>query len=150
MYHQRRELGTDEKQWPHRILGASQVVRVESGEKDSLRLFVEPYQNGTSAEVEALEVDLIVAATGYKRDSHVTMLKGLWPLLPEKEPTKATNNTDDSIGTWEVNDTTASNIGTTKVLGVARDYHVEFAPGRIAPGSGVWLQGCCEGTHGVG
>ncbi|ERS96222.1 hypothetical protein HMPREF1624_07131 [Sporothrix schenckii ATCC 58251] len=151
MYHQRRKLGTDEKKWPHRILGSTQVARVEPGEKDALRLVVEPVQSGTSAEPEVLEVDLVIAATGYERNSHVTMLKGLWPLLPETESKRATSGTDDdSIGTWEVNDTTASDgASPTKMLRVARDYHVEFDATRIAPGSGIWLQGCCEGTHGL-
>ncbi|CAK7198058.1 PAK-related GC kinase Sid1 [Sporothrix eucalyptigena] len=149
MYHQRRELGTDEKKWPHRILAGSSVVHVESDKKDSLRLLVEPDQgyagktshtndqNGTS-KVEELEVDLIVAATGYQRNAHLTMLKGLWPLLPE-QTSKA--DADAGIGSWQVGD--------SKVLSVDRDYHVKFAPGRIAPGSGVYLQGCCEGTHGL-
>lgn len=143
MYHQRRLLGTDEKKWPHRLHGSSQVARVESDNKESLRLFVEPFQNGsTSSEAEILDVDLIVAATGYQRSSHVTMLKGLWPLLPAKELQKAGD--DHTLGTWEVND-----AATPKVLSVDRDYHVKFDAGRIAPGSGVYLQGCCEGTHGV-
>ncbi|CAK7568636.1 MAG: hypothetical protein SEPTF4163_006633 [Sporothrix epigloea] len=151
MYHQRRTLGTDEKRWPQRILASSRVVRVDSGEKDSLRLFVEPdqaYGNAgeASSKMEILDVDLVVAATGYQRNAHLTMLKGLWPLLPEKA-TKADANV--GIGTWEVKDTTAANDSPAKILSVARDYHINFAPDRIAPGSGVWLQGCCEGTHGV-
>ncbi|KAK7997735.1 fungal specific transcription factor [Apiospora arundinis] len=31
---------------------------------------------------------------------------------------------------------------------VRRDYGVEFAPGKVAKGSGIWLQGCNEKTHG--
>ncbi|CAK7242781.1 MAG: hypothetical protein STHCBS139747_004282 [Sporothrix thermara] len=151
MYHQRRVLGTDEKKWPHRILPGSRVARVDSISKDSLRLFVEPDQSyGASGEdsskMEALDVDLIVAATGYQRNAHLTMLKGLWPLLPEKA---AVSDAEAGIGTWEVDDTTVANGSAAKILSVARDYHVQFAPNRIAPGSGVWLQGCCEGTHGL-
>ncbi|CAK7270425.1 hypothetical protein SEPCBS57363_004095 [Sporothrix epigloea] len=151
MYHQRRTLGTDEKRWPHRIFASSRVVRVDSGENDSLRLFVEPDQAyGTAGEapskMEILDVDLVVSATGYQRNAHLTMLKGLWAHLPEKAA-KADANV--GIGTWEVKDTTTANDSPTKILSVARDYHVNFAPERIAPGSGVWLQGCCEGTHGL-
>ncbi len=34
-------------------------------------------------------------------------------------------------------------------MAVGRDYKVKFAPGAVADDAGVWLQGCCEGTHGV-
>ncbi|CAK7210005.1 PAK-related GC kinase Sid1 [Sporothrix curviconia] len=151
MYHQRRTLGTDEKKWPHRILASSRIARVESGDKNVLRLIVEPDQGyGASGEVsskaEALDVDLIVGATGYQRNAHLTMLEGLWPLLPEKT---AATSAEAGSGIWEVNDATAANGSAAKVLSVARDYHVNFAPGRVAQGSGVWLQGCCEGTHGL-
>lgn len=162
MYHQRRELGTDETKWPHRIIGGHRVVRVESKEADVLRLFVEPDENiandsgkhtelqdGDSTKTEAFDVDLIVAATGYQRNTHVNMLKGVWPLLPEKSAGKAADDTDIGIGTWQVEDTTTTHGSTAKVLAVARDYHVGFAPGRVTNGSGIWLQGCCEGSHGV-
>ncbi|OAA59686.1 hypothetical protein SPI_05884 [Niveomyces insectorum RCEF 264] len=226
MYHQRRVLGADERAWPHRILGGRRIVSVEPDPVaggDGLRLVVAPdeeeedggapatpSQSPPAAAVEELDVDLIIAATGYRRDTHVALLQGLWPLLPQKASSSSsaaaaaaaadaasTHSGDvdnsheddgDGLGTWEVVQSaeaavvsspcasqqqqpasTASPLSThpggddsilrpapstaaattTKILAVARDYHVEFAPGRVAPGSGIWLQGCCEGTHGL-
>ncbi|KAI1772172.1 L-lysine 6-monooxygenase (NADPH-requiring)-domain-containing protein [Hypoxylon cercidicola] len=156
MYDQRREIGSDERKWPHRILNATDVVGFEA-KSDQLRLTVRPLncakyavhnssQDGVCnsiAEEETLEVDLIVAATGYKRQSHLTMMEGVASLLPEAN---------------EPNETPSSNGITTKgseakikdrVVRVSRDYSVQFAPGKVSPGSGIWLQGCCEGTHGL-
>ncbi len=156
MYHQRRELGPDEAKWPHRIMGGHRVVRVEADTKEHLRLFVEPDENstngisnGNSIGMEELDVDLIISATGYQRNAHVAMLKGLWPLLPKTASGHIAQDPGAGIGNWVVEDTTSPEGPATKLLSVARDYQVGFAPGRVAPGSGIWLQGCCEGTHGV-
>ncbi|XXG96232.1 hypothetical protein Hte_002513 [Hypoxylon texense] len=158
MYEQRRELGSDERKWPHRILNSTDVVGLET-KSDHLRLTVRPLgwlnratsnSNPNSVsnslandEEEILDVDLIVAATGYKRQSHLTMMEDVAGLFPEAS---------------EPNGTLSSNGITTKgseakikdrVVRVSRDYSVQFAPGKVSPGSGIWLQGCCEGTHGL-
>ncbi|KAI1760636.1 L-lysine 6-monooxygenase (NADPH-requiring)-domain-containing protein [Hypoxylon sp. FL1150] len=148
MYDQRRELGSDERKWPHRILSATDVVGFETETKsDKILLTVRPLDcasNGNTAEEgETLEVDLIIAATGYKRQSHLSMMEDVAELLPEAS---------------EPNGTPSSNVFKTKdpeakikdrVVRVARDYSVQFTPGKVTPGSGIWLQGCCEGTHGL-
>lgn len=162
MYDQRRELGSDEQNWPHRIMGGRRVVHVEPG-AEKLRLSVQYAPLGEAEDVDAplnggspvggqetLDADLIVAATGYQRSAHIDILQALWPLLPEKS---ADSDPQSPIDGWEVQCKTPATEGksatSTRVLEVARDYRVRFSPGRIAPGSGVWLQGCCEGTHGV-
>ena len=142
MYHQRRVLGTDESQWPHRILGGHHVVSVAPDDEDHLRVVVEPELKDESKRLE-LDVDLVICATGYQRNAHLAMLEGLWPLLPETVVGKAADDAQVGIGSWTVDE------AAPKVLSVSRDYHVGFAPGQVANGSGVWLQGCCEGTHGV-
>ena len=38
-------------------------------------------------------------------------------------------------------------IGDSSAL---RNYRLRFHPGSVSRNSGVWLQGSCEGTHGVG
>ncbi|KAF3761420.1 hypothetical protein M406DRAFT_342218 [Cryphonectria parasitica EP155] len=159
MYDQKRELGPDETNWPHRIMGGRQIVSVEEGE-EKLRLKLRQALPGDvtleadglvetndqivdSSFEEVLDVDLLVAATGYRRTAHVDMLKDAWKLLPKVQdgvvggPSRADQ--------WPVQ----TENGDRRVLEVSRDYKVKFAEGTVASGSGVWLQGCCEGTHGL-
>ncbi|MBE3049167.1 SidA/IucD/PvdA family monooxygenase [Candidatus Bathyarchaeota archaeon] len=136
MYEQRRELGPDETHWPHRIRGCSHVTGAEP-HGDGLRLKVAPLHEG-EAEVEMLDVDLVVSATGYRRDAHLEMLRDTWGLLPAASP-------KDKGDGWEV--TTPDEE--KRRLEAGRDYGVRFGEGMVQEGSGVWLQGCCETTHGV-
>lgn len=170
MYEQRRELGSDETKWRHRIMGGRRVARVDLVE-DKLRVYLAkvhhdavpeelgPEESGNAGtKMEALDVDLIISATGYVRDAHVDLLKDVWSLLPRKvddskqetaAPAKqrVRDSWEDS---WEVKVPGKDDAEpSTRVLEVARDYSVRFTPGAVAPGSGIWLQGCCEGTHGV-
>lgn len=160
MYEQKREIGHDETQWPHRIMGGRQVVSAEE-KGDSLRLRVRQALPGDYVSLEAdglieaerpvngevgeevLDVDLVVAATGYRRTAHVDMLKDAWTLLPEVQDGAAEDKPRSDQ--WSVQ----TKAGERRVMEVSRDYKVKFAQGAVAPGSGVWLQGCCEGTHGV-
>lgn len=158
MYDQRRELGPDERQWPHRILGGRQITSVEPRDGSSLELTVQTLpdvRRAASASLavgesddatdEMLEVDLVIAATGYQRMAHVDMLRGAWDLLPKAAPTPAGKNVlRRGIAGWDVE----TDQGERK-LAVGRNYQVQFKPESVADGSGVWLQGCCEGTHGV-
>lgn len=162
MYDQKREIGHDETAWPHRILGGRQVVSAEE-KGDSLRLRVRQALPGDYVSLEAdglveaerpvngeageeiLDVDLVVAATGYRRTAHVDILKDAWTLLPEVQDGAATPEAGQRSDQWSVQ----TKSGERRVMEVSRDYKVKFAKGAVAPGSGVWLQGCCEGTHGV-
>ncbi|CAZ80363.1 unnamed protein product [Tuber melanosporum] len=63
--------------------------------------------------------DAIIIATGYVRNVHETLLKPARGFLEGKS--------------CQVN----------------RDYRVQFKEGVVANNSGVWLQGCCESTHGL-
>ncbi|KAI0105048.1 L-lysine 6-monooxygenase (NADPH-requiring)-domain-containing protein [Nemania sp. FL0031] len=149
MYDQQRELGSDSKRWPHRILGSTTIAGVEAGD-DKIRLMVRPLskadgnsQDGVYEKSDAdeiLDCDLVIAATGYQRQAHLTMMEDVVDLLPEG-PALANvevpqgKNYDARIG--------------GRPVAVARDYSLQFAPGKVSPGSGIWLQGCCEGTHGL-
>lgn len=150
MYDQRREFGANETRWPHRILGGRRVLRVEPGES-TLRLELQHDSCGRSGLEEGLDVDLVIAATGYQRRAHVDMLRDLWPLLPERQ--QGTNNAKDPAEGWEVEledvNAQGGSPAPTRVLQVGRDYRVQFLPNSIGQGSGIWLQGCCESTHGV-
>ncbi|KAG5996011.1 hypothetical protein E4U54_002687 [Claviceps lovelessii] len=147
MYDQRREIGVDETKWPHRIMGGKQIISMEShGEVMQLRVrniyeddidgFVDASQD------EIIEADLVIAATGYRRDLHVGMLKDAWDLLPKTTPGDV--EFSKGISGWNVD----TEQGERKIA-VGRDYKVKFAPGAVAEDAGVWLQGCCEGTHGL-
>ena len=103
---------------------------------DGVQLKIAPIYDAEKE--ETLDVDLVVSATGYRRDAHVEMLRDTWGLLPvvEKE--------GKSEG-WEVE----GKDGEKRRMAAGRDYGVRFAEGMVQKGSGVWLQGCNEGTHGV-
>ncbi|KAG7138755.1 hypothetical protein HYQ45_004156 [Verticillium longisporum] len=160
MYDQKREYGDDERQWPHRILNGRSIVSVNEGnhESDRLQLHVrrvedsfnqsgitdEFLEQGPSSE-EILDVDLIIAATGYQRNAHVDMLRDSWNLLPETQP--VSSGPREQVDGWEISE---GNVDSgSRKLEVGRDYKVRYAPGAIAPDAGVWLQGCCEATHGL-
>lgn len=147
MYDQRRELGADEKAWPHRIMGGKQIISIEP-HGETLELKVQSVQDGAldgfidDADVEVIEADLVIAATGYQRNAHVGMLKDAWNMLPKAAPGGL--QFSKGISGWNVE----TEQGERKIA-VGRDYKVKFAPGTVADEAGVWLQGCCEGTHGV-
>lgn len=141
MYDQKRALGPDERRWPHRILGGRAVARVDA-RADGVALTLRPGNAAageTPAADETLEADVVIAATGYRRTAHVDLLRPAWPLLPPPPP-------DDGHG---VSGWTVDTDRGPRHLAVGRDYRVRFAPDAVAAGSGVWLQGCCEGTHGL-
>ena len=154
MYDQRRLIGRDEKQWPHRLMGGRRILDVDEV-SDGLQVRVckappgdddfdvSGYEGGE----ETLDVDLIISATGYRRNAHLEMLRDTWHLLPESQ-----DETEAAGDKWHVrvDDGEGKDSSPSKrVLEVGRDYGVRFSQGAVAPGSGVWLQGCCEGTHGV-
>lgn len=159
MYEQKRSIGHDETKWPHRIMGGRQLISVgEGADKLQIRLrqavpgdltleadgLVETNDGPLPpSDEEVLDVDLIIAATGYRRTAHVDMLKDAWNLLPDAQDSVVQGQTRSDQ--WSVH----TDAGEKRVLEVSRDYKVKFAKGAVAPGSGVWLQGCCEGTHGV-
>lgn len=156
MYHQRRVLGTDETKWPHRIMAARKVVSV-SEKGDTLKIKVGRYFYGEEEETdvtdgpivdeETLDVDVIICATGYKRMAHVDMLKPTWPLLPEADQALVAEAAKGSSkDRWFVEGGEEKSM---RVIEANRDYSVKFGEGKVAQGSGIWLQGCCEGTHGV-
>lgn len=158
MYDQKREIGHDETQWPHRIMGGRKIVAAQDqGDKISLTvrqalpgdvtleadgLVEEEAGVVESSAEEVLEVDLVVAATGYRRTAHLDILKEAWPLLPALED--GVSKTKPRGDQWSV-----EIEGGRRIMEVGRDYKVKFNKGTVAPESGIWLQGCCEGTHGV-
>jgi L-ornithine N5-oxygenase len=130
LYMQRVRLGNEEAHWPHRIMPYRRVVDVEDSSvvtrgvrlhvQDQSSLYLDG-EGGGEERVELLDVDAVFVATGYARDVHERLLEDARCLMPSRD----------------------------KEWGVHRDYRVKFADGMVSGEAGVWLQGCCEGTHGV-
>lgn len=91
--------------------------------QDRSPLYLSETPNATE-KTEILDVDAVFVATGYKRDLHETLLGDARHLMP---------GGDLKDAKWEV----------------GRNYRVNFAHKSISEDAGVWLQGCCETTHGV-
>lgn len=114
----------DESRWPGRVIPNRTVTNVEH-KKDGSGVAVTfakstDLASGKFAEEEVYEAEMVFYATGYKRDAYKTILADMRGLLPAERDFE-----------------------------VARDYKVKFDESRFEEGRGVWLQGCCEGTHGV-
>jgi hypothetical protein len=130
LYLQRLHVGNTEEDWPHRILPYRRVTDVSTSPKgvrltmrDSSPLYLSEEEGGKERE-EVLDVDVVFVATGYQRDLHETLLKDARVIMP---------GGDVEGERWRV----------------GRDYRVKFENGKVGDEAGVWLQGCCEGTHGV-
>jgi L-ornithine N5-oxygenase len=119
MYLQRVE-NPDESQWQHRILTETEVTRVERQQHTDRVLVYAKSQDEQECE-EPLEFDAVVVATGYQRDSHKALLEKVQDLQPA------------GVSGW-VSD---------------RSYRVPLDGAKISSDSGIWLQGCNEGTHGL-
>ncbi|KAK3072697.1 hypothetical protein LTR53_006355 [Teratosphaeriaceae sp. CCFEE 6253] len=121
----------NESDRPQRILNHRTVTGVEDCEVDgerALRLHVKndsgAYSGKKNSSMETLTADLVIAASGYRRDAHEDMLQGLRDLMP---------GGGANGERWRVR----------------RDYGVDFKQGSVSLDAGVWLQGCNEQTHGL-
>ena len=63
--------------------------------------------------------DLIIVATGYIRNAHESMLRSTKDLL--------------KTGKYDI----------------GRDYKIKYRRDAVADNCGIWLQGCCQDSHGV-
>jgi len=119
-----------EEDWPHRLLSHRCVTGAEDLPfgQDGIRLFARDdsacFRGDKKGCEEAMDLDLVIVATGYLRNTHEDILKNAQHLMPGGEaPDKR----------WTV----------------SREYRVQFEPGKVADDAGLWLQGCNERTHGV-
>jgi L-ornithine N5-monooxygenase len=126
LYHQRIRQ-PDETQWQHRILRSREVTTIsgldaKNGGKLSLTLKnINPLRKQATDELQTLQVDAVLLATGYIRNAHEALLKPLEHLRPSPDQH------------WRVR----------------RDYRVEIDGNKVNPDAGIWLQGCNESTHGL-
>lgn len=136
IYTQRIRYGSspaEEAKWPHRILPHRSITRVEdpSASPEGVKLYIRDespqYEFGAPAgeeKEEVMDVDVVFVATGYTRNVHEELLSDAWGLV---------KSGDREGAKWEV----------------SRDYRIQFAEGKVSEDAGVWLQGCCESTHGL-
>ncbi|KAI9805167.1 MAG: hypothetical protein M1825_001003 [Sarcosagium campestre] len=120
LYHQRLH-STDESHWQHQISTLREVVGIErDNETDKVRLLLKHSRNGTK-ETTQEAFDLVIVSTGYQRNVHEDLLQPTRELLPSEQ----------------------------HGFSIERDYRVRYRQGALAAGCGIWLQGCCEDSHGL-
>jgi L-ornithine N5-monooxygenase len=131
LYGYRIQYGDDEEKWPQRVWTRREITDVSDIEEDGRPMVRLHIKNNTSTFCarkelgsETLDADLVVVASGYRRDAHEDLLQGLKDVMPGGELH-------------------------AKRWSVRRNYGVEFEPGKVAKDAGIWLQGCNEQTHGL-
>ena len=131
LYEQRLDY-ENEEDWPHQILNFRDIAGIDTSTGDEGPLHIQlrnntPMHDGSGSPVnETLSVDAVVVATGYERNLHDQLLTHAEALRPKQ-------GAGTCASRWEV----------------SRDYKVKFAKGSVAANAGIWLQGCCEDTHGL-
>jgi L-ornithine N5-oxygenase len=110
----------DENNWQHRIHALQEVVGMEWDQDDKVRLKLRNTRTGELVGSGDDAFDAVIFGTGYSRDVHHTMLKPVKSLMKDG------------------------------CCSVGRDYRVVFREGAVAEDAAIFLQGCCEATHGVG
>ena len=122
LYHQRINQ-PNERDWQHRILPSRTISRVVDG--PAIRKLGVVMKNSrlgcTEENEEVLEVDALIAATGYVRNEYQSMLKDVARFGKGED------------GQWRV----------------GRDYKIGLDNNFFGDNVGVWLQGCNESTHGL-
>jgi len=112
----------NEKNWVHNIVPLTDVASVQPNTSNGrLRVCMKNVRSGMEIKED---FDAIIVATGYIRNIHQTILASTRDLLKK--------------------DTTGC-----ECWGVGRDYKLQYDTDKIADNAGIWLQGCCEVTHGV-
>lgn len=109
----------DPDKWQFRIVSWREVIGFEKC-ADDRRLRLR-LKDTSTGHISICEsgFDLVIFGTGYERKGHETLLESTRPLLQEQR------------------------------FAVERNYRVKYRKDAVAENCGVWLQGCCEDTHGV-
>jgi L-ornithine N5-oxygenase len=132
LYHtlyQQRILEPDPQKWKARLYPSTEVVELidnPTNKRINKLINVILKHTGASSTTNShttLDLDLLIYATGYTRDTHNALLSNCQIL----------NASASSNGTWVVN----------------RDYSVKLNSNFAAENLGIYLQGCNESTHGL-
>lgn len=116
LYRQRLHYANEEA-WPHRIVGLSKLDEAEVSPSGRLTLRFSNPRLLTETVVD--DIDLVIAGTGYARDAHKDILKGVAHLM---------EGSSDNV---------------------ERSYKLKMLKSSVSPNCGIWLQGCCEASHGI-
>ncbi|RPB21804.1 hypothetical protein L211DRAFT_840437 [Terfezia boudieri ATCC MYA-4762] len=112
----------NEKNWVHNIVPLTDVASVQPNASNSkLRVCMKNIRSGMESKED---FDAIIVATGYIRDIYQTILASTRDLLKK-----------DATG--------------CECWSVGRDYKLQYDIDKVADNAGIWLQGCCEVTHGL-
>lgn len=111
----------DENNWQHKIIPLTEITSLQPTPQNKLRARLKSVRTGVETEVD---FDAVIVATGYNRSIPRSLLKNTKDLLAK--------------------DTTGC-----ECWNVGRDYKIQYGEGKVASNAGIWLQGCCESTHGV-
>ena len=109
----------DPRKWRQKIVSWRQTIGYENCSDSRLFLKLQDTLTGEVSTSEA-SFDLVILGTGYERNGHETILECTRHLLQEENP-----------------------------YGVERNYRLKFRKDAVADECGIWLQGCCEDSHGV-
>ncbi|KAL8996348.1 MAG: hypothetical protein Q9169_004114 [Polycauliona sp. 2 TL-2023] len=110
----------DATKWPFKIVPWREVVGFQKAGA-KIRLRLRDTSSSSNSECLSDDMyDLAILGTGYERKGHETLLQSTRGLLEGDK------------------------------FAVERDYRVKYRQDVVKEGSGVWLQGCCEDTHGLG
>lgn len=104
------------------IQNNSEITGFNSSSSDKTAQLQITQSNDGSVVTQKHEFDLVIVATGYARDMHQNILANTRQLLKDPQAQR---------------------------FPVGRDYRVQYDESKIAPGAGIYLQGCNETTHGV-
>lgn len=115
----------DSRDWALTLIHNTEVTGVQESDSSSQKPIKLQLKNTITGENSTTSeaFDMVVAATGYRRNPFLSILEELKPLL-------------------------LSGPGNNGHL-VQRNYRVLFQPGSVVRDAGVWLQGSCENSHGV-
>lgn len=105
--------------WRFQIQASRELCGVTETENGKMALHFSATNSSDKREIVESGFDLVFVGTGYTRNSHVAILQPIQHLL------------QDSFSSVE------------------RDYKLKFKEGVIEADCGIWLQGCCEASHGV-
>ncbi len=109
----------DVDRWKLQIKGSRELCDVKETGGGKVELHFITPKNNSSSQIIEYGFDFVFAATGYTRNVHVQLLEPIRHLV------------EDSFSDVE------------------RDYRIRLKQGLVNSDCGIWLQGCCEASHGV-
>ena len=109
----------DKGKWPFQIQGSRELCEATETEDGKVTLHFIAPKRSESSETVESGFDLVFVGTGYTRNVHAQILQSIQYLI------------EDSFSSVE------------------RDYRLKLKQGAVDSDCGIWLQGCCEASHGV-